>query len=197
MDKITKFGIALLILVTIIAVFVYSSPKEKEKVAEVKQVTTVSDEGITTEVYDGMTKVASLDMKVDVPKDSISKAPEKDLVSYSIKSKQENDNRFMLPAYYYPYLEGLYQVPEMHQTVKEKDAVKEIVVEKKKISLSYYQKAGSKETNFTLEAENPSREERVELYKLFVQEAREAQEALRSYKVDIKSGDEINVFGGY
>jgi len=99
-----------------------------------------------------------------------------------------------LPANYYYGLGSMYDVPVgINQTSKTKDSEVKIKSEEKKIVLSYSQKAGGKETNFSLEATNPTKDERVELYKLFVQEAREAQEALRSYKQDVFVGEGNNI----
>lgn len=99
-----------------------------------------------------------------------------------------------LPANYYYGLGSLYDVPVgINQTSKSKDSEVKIKSEEKKIVLSYSQKAGGKETNFSLEATNPTKAERVELYKLFVHEAREAQEALRSYKQDILVNEDNSI----
>jgi len=112
----------------------------------------------------------------------------------TVFTKQQYTPMMELPVGYYG-VGSMYSVPVgINQTIRDKDSEKKIVSEQKRIVLSYTQKANGKETNFSLEATNPTKEERLELYKLFVHEAREAQESLRSYKETIKINEGNNVF---
>jgi len=91
---------------------------------------------------------------------------------------------YNLPGYNYPGISNLYTVPNMMQITKDDNSVKEVKITDKKLKLSYSQNYGGNETKFEFELNNPSKEERTELYKVFIQQAREAQAAVKeNYKI--------------
>lgn len=103
---------------------------------------------------------------------------------------------YELPGYKYSGISNLYAVPKVIQSDNEKLKVVEVTEPKndKKLKLSYHQNFSGNETGFELEANNPTREERAELYKLFVQQAREAQAAVKdNFKVIKHEGNSIIV----
>lgn len=103
---------------------------------------------------------------------------------------------YELPGYKYSGISNLYAVPTITQPINEKPKLVEVTESKtdKKLKLSYHQNFSGNETNFELESTNPTREERAELYKLFVQQAREAQAAVKEdFKVIKHEGNSIIV----
>lgn len=87
---------------------------------------------------------------------------------------------YKLPGYNYPGISSLYSVPLMTQVTKDENIEKKIESTEKRIKLSYNQNYGGNEIKFEFELSNPSKEERLELYKAFIQQAREAQTEIKS-----------------
>jgi len=101
---------------------------------------------------------------------------------------------YSLPGYNYAGISNLYDVPKMTQVIEDKNTVKKVESTEKKLKLSYSQNYGGNETKFEFELANPSKEERVELYKIFIQQAREAQATAReNYKFIQTEGSNIIV----
>jgi hypothetical protein len=101
---------------------------------------------------------------------------------------------YNLPGYSYPGVSSLYSFPMVTQVIKDKNTEKKIESTEKKLKLSYSQNYGGNETKFEFELSNPSKEERVELYKVFIQQAREAQAAVKeNYKIIQNEGGNIIV----
>lgn len=101
---------------------------------------------------------------------------------------------YNLPGYNYPGISSLYSIPLMTQVIKDKNTEKKIESTEKKLKLSYSQNYGGNETKFEFELSNPSKEERTELYKVFIQQAREAQAAVKeNYKIIPNEGGNIIV----
>lgn len=102
---------------------------------------------------------------------------------------------YNLPGYNYSGLSNLYMIPSIES--KDEHTIKKVESTPKKLKLSYSQNYGGNETKFEFELDNPTKDERVELYKVFIQQAREAQATAKDNYNFIKSEGSNIIISNY
>jgi hypothetical protein len=168
-----RFAIAVIagIFIMLVEICVLSDANTKAKLEEQSKLAIKKDTvSVTTKAKSDS---VTLEYKLTVPKVTSPTSPR---ATAPVMEPQV----YNLPGYNYPGISSLYSVPLTTQVAKDENTKKKIESTEKRIKLSYNQNYGGNEIKFEFELSNPSKEERLELYKAFIQQAREAQTEIKS-----------------